>query len=137
MLSSKLQNANLKSSSKSSVVSSSPQLSKRIVDRLGKEGLGLQHSRSCKDLGIEAAAGKRRAMKTLQKRSSKAKLKLAKLSLLRKMAPANVRHKTARFQTTNLWPVASYGLEAHGIPKRALHNLRVSAAKTVQDTPGQ
>ena len=100
------------------MVTSSAQLSGKVAAKLKKEGIEIRHSRSVRDLGVEASAGKRRAMATVRKRSAKSKLRLARLSKLRRMAPAKLKHKTARLATTNLWLAASFGIVAHGIANK-------------------
>ena len=72
------------SSTKSAVVGSSAALSQRVARSLKLRGMSIKAELCAKDLGVDAAGGRRRVTKVLQWRFAKAKEKVRRVRVLKK-----------------------------------------------------
>ncbi len=118
-----LHKASFKLSTKSVLVSSSPELGRKIERSLQGLGVKIKFVAAARDLGIDNAGGKRRSVKIQQSRRAKASKRTTRIGRLLKL------HRGARkLYTTGAYPQGTWGLVAIGVPPQTIRDLRAQAA---------
>ena len=110
-------------STKTVVTASTRQLADSICGTLHALGIPCKAARAARDLGLGSASGRHRSTKVIQARLSKAKARLGRLAIIRRIVK-----RATKLYKTNIWPVSSYGFVAMGVPTSALRQLRANAA---------
>ena len=122
----------LQISDKTVIVSSKPSLAKKLCKELNELQIPATHALQVRDLGIDNAAGGRRATKVTMARALKAARRLRRLRIIHRYDK-----RASKLYRTNLWPAASYGIGATGIAPTSIKTLRRQAGQAALGRSGQ
>ena len=128
----RLKGIKLTISPKTVITSSKPKLAKELCDSLDLSSIKASTARSTRDLGLDCAAGKRRAAGITKQRIGKAGRRLKKLKVLSKFS-----FKSKRLYATNLWPSSNYATAAMGMAPSSINLLRRHAGAAALGKGGQ
>ena len=110
-------------STKTVVTASTHRLADSICSSLHALGIPCKAARAARDLGLDSASGRRKSTRVVQARLAKARARLGRLAVIRR-----IDKRAKRLNKTNIWPVSSYGFAAMGVSTSALKQLRTNAA---------
>ena len=110
-------------STKTVGTASTQQLADSSCGSLHALGIACQAVRAARDLGLDSASGWHRSTKVIQARLAKAKARLGRLAVIRR-----IDKRATNLYKTSVWPVSSYGFAATGVSASALRQLRTNAA---------
>ena len=118
-------------STKTVVVASVPSAAKAVQDRLLAHGITAGVAYRSRDLGFDAAAGKRRATAVLVKRLKKATKRVGKLRVI-----SRINLKAKALWRTNIWPTAKFSIGGMGLAPTSVDKMRSSCSSVALNKAG-